>query len=168
MILLLERRIAEISSHQKFQSSRTAKICSRKPQKIANPQNKTPAKFSCYTVLVELTNDHVISDYATIQTRCFSLLSSIGSSSNDDGDGNENGKKAIGLWSKTTLHVHHAFLYTSTSLPSLHDYDVKLPDFTFYWGREDKTTIFLVFFFLELRHSSLEFNSWQNHHHLTN
>ena len=49
-ILLLEQRMAKINSHQKFQSSRTAKICSRKPQKIANPQNKTPAKFSCYTV----------------------------------------------------------------------------------------------------------------------
>ena len=33
-----------------------------------------------------------------------------GSLSNDDADGNENGKKAIGLISKTTtLHVHHAF-----------------------------------------------------------
>ena len=53
----------------------------------------------------------------------------IGSLSDDDGDGNENGKKAIGLdmTSKTTtLHVHHSFLYIS--LPSLHDYDVKLPN----------------------------------------
>ena len=34
----------------------------------------------------------------------------IGSLSNDDADGNENGKKAIGLISKTaTLHVHHDF-----------------------------------------------------------
>ena len=34
----------------------------------------------------------------------------VGSLSNDDADGNENGKKAIGLISKTTtLHVHHAF-----------------------------------------------------------
>ena len=34
-------------------------------------------------------------------------------------------RKAIGLISKTTiLHVHHAFLYIS--LPSLHDYDVKM------------------------------------------
>ena len=41
--------------------------------------------------------------------------------SNDDGDGNENGKKA--------LHVQRAFWYTS--LPSLHDYNVKLPKFTF-------------------------------------
>ena len=44
----------------------------------------------------------------------------IGSLSNDDGNGNENGKKAIGLISKTTtLLVQHAFLYIS--LPSLHD-----------------------------------------------
>ena len=35
----------KIGSYQKFQSSRTAKICSRKPQKIANPQNKTPQNF---------------------------------------------------------------------------------------------------------------------------
>ena len=34
-------------------------------------------------------------------------------------------QKAIGLITKTTiLHVHHAFLYNS--LPSLHDYDVKM------------------------------------------
>ena len=34
----------------------------------------------------------------------------LGSLSNDDADGNENGKKAKGLISKTTtLHVHHAF-----------------------------------------------------------
>ena len=43
---------------------------------------------------------------------------------------NENGEKAIGLLSKTTtLHVLHAFLYTS--LPSLHDNDVNMPNFCF-------------------------------------
>ena len=49
----------------------------------------------------------------------------IASLSKDDGDvRNENGKKAIGLdWPKTTLHVHHAFLYIS--LMSLHVYNVK-------------------------------------------
>ena len=53
----------------------------------------------------------------------------VKSLSNDDDDGNENGKKAIGLISKTrTLHVHHAFLYIS--LPSLHYYN-KVPNFTF-------------------------------------
>ena len=58
---------------------------------------------------------------------------SVGSFSNDDGDGNENVKKVIGLLSKTTsLHVHHSFL--SISLPVLHDCDVKMPSFTFYKG----------------------------------
>ena len=66
---------------------------------------------------------------------------SVGSFSNDDGDGNENVKKATGLLSKTTsLHVHHAFLYIS--LPLLHDYDVKMPSFTFYGGRDQATTKF--------------------------
>ena len=60
---------------------------------------------------------------------------------NDDGDGSENVKKEIGLISKTTtLHVHHAFLYIS--LPSLHDYDVKMPNFTIYGEREQVTTNF--------------------------
>ena len=47
----------------------------------------------------------------------------LGTLRSDDGDGNEDVKKAIGSISKTTiLHVHHAFLYIS--LQSLHDYDV--------------------------------------------
>ena len=65
--------------------------------------------------------------------------------SNDDGDGNWNVKTAIGLMSKTTtLHVHHAFLYIF--LPLLHDYDVKMPIFTFYGGRKQATTKFSVSF----------------------
>ena len=51
---------------------------------------------------------------------------------------NENGIKATGL------HVHHAFLYISS--PSLHDYDVKMHDFTFCGGREHKATAFFFFF----------------------
>ena len=63
----------------------------------------------------------------------------IGSFSNDDGDGNEDVKKAIGLSSKTTtLHVHHAFLYIS--LPSLHDYEVKMSNCKVYGGRKQPTT----------------------------
>ena len=63
----------------------------------------------------------------------------LGSFSNDDGDGNEDVKKVIGLLRKTTtLHVHHAFLYIS--LPSLHDYDVKMPNCKFYGGRKQATT----------------------------
>ena len=57
----------------------------------------------------------------------------IGTLRSDDGDGNGNTTKAIGLISKTTiLHVHHAFLYIS--LPSLYDYDVKMPNLTMYRG----------------------------------
>ena len=67
-----------------------------------------------------------------------------GSLSNDDGDVNENGIKAIGYIGKTTtLHAHHAFLYIS--LPSLHDYDVNMPNFTFCGGREDKAMTFFLF-----------------------
>ena len=47
---------------------------------------------------------------------------------NDDSDGKENGKKKRCLYlQSTTLHVHHAILYIS--LPSLHHYDMKLPNF---------------------------------------
>ena len=47
----------------------------------------------------------------------------------------------MGLISKTTtLHVHHAFLYIS--LPSLHGYDVKLPNFVFCGERKQATTKF--------------------------
>ena len=66
----------------------------------------------------------------------------LGSFSNDDGDGNEDVKKAIGLLRKTeTLHGHHAFLYIS--LPSLHDYDVKMPNCKFYGGRKQSDDEFL-------------------------
>ena len=59
------------------------------------------------------------------------LYHSLGTLRSDDGGGNGDATKAIGLISKTTiLHVHHAFLYIS--LPSLHDYDVKMPNFTMY------------------------------------
>ena len=56
-----------------------------------------------------------------------------------------NATKAIGLISKTTiLHVHHAFLYIS--LPSLHHYDVKMPNFTMYRGSTQATTRFSLSF----------------------
>ena len=60
----------------------------------------------------------------------------------DDGDSNENLTKAIGLITKTSIfHVHHAFLYIS--LPSLHDYDVKMPNSTLYRESTQATTKFL-------------------------
>ena len=81
---------------------------------------------------------------------------SLGSFSNDDGDGNENVKKAIGLLRKAiSLHVHHAFLYIS--LPLLHDYDVKMPSFTFYGGRKQVRQTFLSLSKLEC--SPKEINS---------
>ena len=47
-------------------------------------------------------------------------------------EGNENvKKKTIGLISKTTtLHMDHAFL--CISMPFLHDYNAKMPNFAFY------------------------------------
>ena len=66
----------------------------------------------------------------------------LGSLSDDDMDGIE--KKAVGLISKTTtLHMPHPFLYISW--PSLPDYNVKVPEFTFCRGREHKTTTFFSF-----------------------
>ena len=63
----------------------------------------------------------------------------LGSFSNEDGDGNQDVKKATGLLRETTtLHVHHAFL--NISLPSMHDYDVKMPNCKFYAGRKQATT----------------------------
>ena len=81
-----------------------------------------------------------------------------------DGDVNENVKKAIRwIGRKTTLQVHNAFLYIS--LPSLHDYDVKMPNITFYRGRKQATTKFSFFirtwiwlFGIRLRESSLAFD----------
>ena len=61
--------------------------------------------------------------------RCESRCVTSGALSNDDGDGNENGKKSnrfTQISKTTTLHVHHAFLYIS--LPFLHDYGVKMGD----------------------------------------
>ena len=55
----------------------------------------------------------------------------------DDGDDEENVKKAIGLMSTTTTrHLHHAFLFIS--LLSLHNYDVKWPNVKFTWEREGR------------------------------
>ena len=50
----------------------------------------------------------------------------------------------------TTLHVQHTFLYIS--LPSLHDYEMKMPNFTFYRGRQETShdEIFLLFLNLDV------------------
>ena len=62
-------------------------------------------------------------------------------------DDNEGARKA-------TL-PHYTFLYIS--LPSMHDFDVKLPHFTFYGGRKDRRQ--RSFFSLsEIGYGSQEFN----------
>ena len=83
-------------------------------------------------------------------------VKSLGTLRSDDGDGNGKATKAIGLISKTTiLHLHHAFLYIS--LPSLHDYDVKMPNVTMYRGSTQATTRFPLSLNLDmvLRNSTL-------------
>ena len=86
---------------------------------------------------------HIADRFCAIRWCSVNTLSARrGQFSNDDGDSNENVKKAIGLHSKkkTTLHVHHSFWYIS--LPSLHDYDAKMPSFSFCGGRKQATTNF--------------------------
>ena len=54
-------------------------------------------------------------------------------------------QKVIGLRSKTTtLHVPHTFFYIS--LPVMHNYDLKMPNFAFYGEREQATTNFYLSF----------------------
>ena len=56
----------------------------------------------------------------------------------------------------------HAFLYIS--LPTLHDYDVKMPNFLFCGELKHKA----MTFFPDLRYSLLEFSSGKICQHLTN
>ena len=58
----------------------------------------------------------------------------------DDGDSNKKVKREIGLLKTTTLHVHHTFL--NISLPSMHDNDVKMLNFTFCGGLKRATANF--------------------------
>ena len=67
------------------------------------------------------------------------LSNKTGSFSNDDGEGNEHVKKETCLLRKTTnLHIckFANFLYIFSL--SLHDYDVKMPNFTFLGERIKK------------------------------
>ena len=86
------------------------------------------------------------------------MYKTFGTLRSDDRDGNENVAKAIGLITKTIiLHAHLAFLYIS--LPSLHDYDVKMPNFTLYRGRrytgDDEIFSFFLNLDMVLRNSTL-------------
>ena len=65
------------------------------------------------------------------------------------GDGNENVKNnnRCTVGKTTTLHVHRTFL--CISMPFLHNYDMKLPNFTFYGERKKATMKFYSLFKLE-------------------
>ena len=66
-------------------------------------------------------------------------------------------QKTIGLISKTTTsHVHHTFLYIS--FPFLHDYNVKMPNFTFY-GECKNNQRWNFISLSELEYGALKFNS---------
>ena len=53
-------------------------------------------------------------------------------------------KKASNRFNNQNNNCARAFLYIS--LPTLHDYDVKVPNFTFYRGSTQATTKFLLSF----------------------
>ena len=66
-------------------------------------------------------------------------IKSLESLSNDDGDVKRTAKNNNSARTSRFFHI---------SLPSSHDYDMKLPNFTLCGGREHKTTT--LFFFSEL------------------
>ena len=72
-------------------------------------------------------------------------LEMIASLRNDDDDGNESGKKGIGL-DKQNNNFARASRFLYIFLLSLYDYNVKLLNFTFCRGREPKTTTFFFLF----------------------
>ena len=90
--------------------------------------------------LVARVLSHIFLSYYNIENRLRS----------DEGDGYEIVKNAyiIGLILRTTLHVHP--LFCTFSLPSLHIYDVKMPNFMLY------DEIFLIL--SERAYGSLKFN----------
>ena len=64
----------------------------------------------------------------------------VGGFSNDDGDGNEDVKKAIALDWQNNNFARASCFFVCVSLPSLHGYDVKMPNCKFYGGRKQATT----------------------------
>ena len=66
---------------------------------------------------------------------------SLGSFSNHDGDGNENAEKGNGFVKPNNNFARASRLFVHF-FASLHDYNVKMPDFTLYGGRKQATTNF--------------------------
>ena len=75
----------------------------------------------------------------------------VGSLSNDDDDSSKNGKKknkkTLALdWQNNNFARACMTFFLCISLPSLQDYDLKLPNFTFCTEREHNTTTSFFFF----------------------
>ena len=66
---------------------------------------------------------------------------SLGSFSNHDGDGNENAEKSNRFVKPNNNFARASRLFVHF-FASLHDYNVKMPDFTLYGGRKQATTNF--------------------------
>ena len=84
-----------------------------------------------------------------LQARCCKLSlpnATVGCLRNNNDNGNENSKKAIGVdWQNKNC------------VKSLHEHDMKVPNFTFCGNYDHKTTT--IFLFFELQYSSLEFST---------
>ena len=86
-----------------------------------------------------------------------------------DGDGNENGKKAIGLYKKNnnfTRALRYSVHFPAVAARMRRE----IPNFTrpLYGVREHKTTIKFSFPFSKLRYSPFGLNPRKFRHHLTN
>ena len=66
---------------------------------------------------------------------------SLRSLSNHDGDGNKNAEKSNGFVKPNNNFARASRLFVHF-FASLHDYNVKMPDFTLYGGRKQATTNF--------------------------
>ena len=109
--------------------------------KKIHTRNLITKKNSCSSK-IPLPPPHNFSNGPSLKTCYDNTL--LGSLSNNDGDGNKNGKKAIGLdWRNNNFARASRFFVHFLAL--LLDLDVKMPNFTFYGGHEHKTTTFFFF-----------------------
>ena len=115
--------------------------------------------------LLSLNHVHLL-EYRKFIFFTISFLVTIGSLSNDNGDGSENGKKAVGLdrqnnnFARASRFLVHFFAVTTRL------YHMKVPNFTFFGGPENSRETFL--FFSSISIQSFIINSRKICEHLTN
>ena len=115
--------------------------------------------------VLSLNHVHLL-EYRKFIFFTISFLVTIESLSNDNGDGSENGKKAVGLdrqnnnFARASRFLVHFFAVTTRL------YHVKVPNFTFCGGREHSRETFL--FFSSISIQSFIINSRKICRHLTN